>query len=433
MPLAAPAQEGLLTVPGLGQGQTEAEAPAPRIDPEADAADDAAIARRLRAIYGSIEGLGGLAVRVQAGVVSLSGEVASQDLADRAVRLARQVEGVVEVDDRIEVAAGLERRITPALERLQEAARATIRYLPVLLVALALFAGFVLLAQLVRRPRALYRSLAPNAFLANLLSQLVQGLVLLAGGFLALLLLDATGVLTTLLGAAGIAGLALGFALRDTVENYIASILLSLRRPFGPEDFVRVEGHEGAVVRLTARATELLTLDGQQVRIPNATVFKGVVVNYTAHPVRRFTFALGVAPDADLALAQEAAVTAAAAVPGVLAEPPPTALFHGVGESTVELVVAGWLDQRSHDFFRTRSEVIRLVLARFKELGIDLPEPTLRLRRAAPALPEPPRRVGPAPQAAATRATTRDRSLDGMLDRERAARDDLLLGGSARE
>src|SRR5687767_12249113 len=85
-------------------------------------------------------------------------------------------------------------------------------------------------------------------------------------------------------------------------------------------------------------------------------VFKGVVVNYTEHPQRRFTFALGVAPEADLAEAQRVAVAAVAAVPGVLADPSPTAFFQRLGESTVDLTVAGWLDQRSHDFFRTRSE-----------------------------------------------------------------------------
>jgi small conductance mechanosensitive channel len=253
--LAAPsltrAQEQLLPAVPAEQAP-EAEPAPPTIDPEADAADDAAIERRLRAIYDNIEGLGGVAVRVQAGVVALRGEVASNALRAQAIRLARQVEGVVEVDDGVEVTAEIEQRIAPALERIEDAWRGLVRLLPVLLVALAVFAGFVLLARLARRRRSLYRRLAPNPFLAKLLAQLVQGFVLLAGAFLALLLLDATGVLTTLLGAAGIVGLTLGFALRDTVENYIASILLSLRRPFGPEDYVRVGEHEGIVLRTRA-------------------------------------------------------------------------------------------------------------------------------------------------------------------------------------
>jgi small conductance mechanosensitive channel len=128
-------------------------------------------------------------------------------------------------------------------------------------------------------------------------------------------------------------------------------------------------------------------------------------------------------------------VAAVAAVPDVLAGPPPTAFFQQLGESTVDLTVAGWLDQRSHDFFRTRSEAIRLVLTRVREAGIDLPEPTLRLRRAEPVRP-PPSRHGPRPAVAAVPAamtTTRDRSFDGVLDRERDRAGDLLEAAAARE
>jgi small conductance mechanosensitive channel len=175
--LAAPsppaAQEQLLPAAPAGQAPEAEPAPSPTIDPEADAADNAAIERRLRAIYDNIEGLGGIAVRVQAGVVDLRGEVASNALRAQAVRLARQVEGVVEVDDGIEVTAELEQRIAPALERIEDAWRGFVRLLPVLLVALAVFAGFVLLARLVRRRRSVYRRLAPNPFLAKLLAQLV--------------------------------------------------------------------------------------------------------------------------------------------------------------------------------------------------------------------------------------------------------------------
>jgi small-conductance mechanosensitive channel len=176
-------------------------------------------------------------------------------------------------------------------------------------------------------------------------------------------------------------------------------------------------------MRVTSRATVLLTLDGNQVRIPNATVFKGLIVNFTAQPQRRFSLRLGIAPDEDLGRAQRVAVAALAGVDGVLDDPPPAALYESVGESTVNLSVTGWMDQSSHDFFRVRSEAIRVVLGRMTEIGVDLPEPTVRFRRAAP--------VGRADRAAATDAhpvvvTGRDRSLDRVVKRERTRRPDLL-------
>ena len=108
-----------------------------------------------------------------------------------------------------------------------------------------------------------------NAFLRETAQQLVRIAVLLAGAPLALEILDATALVAALLGTAGLFGLVLGFAFWDLAENAIASLLLSLRRPFAPNDLVSIEGREGHVVRLTSRATVLLTIEGNHVRIPN--------------------------------------------------------------------------------------------------------------------------------------------------------------------
>jgi len=433
----APAQEELLGLPAAedappARGEVERV-----IEVDADAADDAAIRRRLEGIFGSIDGLAGIAVGVEAGVVTLSGEVGSQELDARASRLAGQVEGVVEVEDRVGVTRDLGRRIGPAVERLSEAGRDVLASLPVLLAALAIMAGFVLLARLVvARLRVLWRSLTPNTFLSHLLSQAVQAAVILAGAFVALLLLDATWIMGGLLGAAGVLGLALGFALRDTVENLIASILLSLRRPFGPNDHVVIEGHEGRVSRLTSRATVLLTLDGNHVRIPNATVFKGITVNYSENPSRRFSFDLGVAADADLTLAQKLAMEELEAMPGVLDEPPPLAVYTAVGDSDIRLRVTGWLDQNAHDFFKIRSEAIRLVVGRLSDAGVDLPEPTLRLREGPPARP---RAEAPAAEGSGSGREApvididRDRTLDGKVAQDRREKGDLLDADAPRD
>lgn len=425
LPIPAAAQDTLLPAPPGTTGEPPQAPASPSIDPGLDPQEDEGIAERLRTIYATVEGLAPVQVRVTSGVVVLTGEVSTQAQREQAVRLARNVRGVVEIENRIAIAQDLEGRLTPALKRLQAAWSDVLRLLPVLLVSLAIMACAIVAGRWLARRQSLYSRFSANDFIAGLLAQVIQGIVLLGGAALTLLLLDATGLVNTLLGAAGIVGLALGFALRDTVENYIASILLSLRRPFDPKDYVKIENHEGVVARLTARATVLLTLDGNQVRIPNAAVYKGLIVNFTADPQRRFTFRLGVAPDEDLGRAQRTAIAALASVDGVLPDPPPTALYESVGDSVVNLIVAGWMNQASHDFLRVRSEAIRVVLTQMGSADVDLPEPTIRLR-TTPGTTEA-RGETPAITAGPPGiATTPDRSLNRVVERERAGRSDLL-------
>ena len=119
-----------------------------------------------------------------------------------------------------------------------------------------------------------WNRLAPNAFIADLFRSLVRIAFVILGLVIALDILNATALLSTILGAAGLIGLAIGFAVRDTVENFIASVMLSIRQPFRPNDVVEINGDEGKVIRLTSRATILLSFDGNHVRIPKSTVFQ---------------------------------------------------------------------------------------------------------------------------------------------------------------
>lgn len=203
---------------------------------------------------------------------------------------------------------------------------------------------------------------------------------MIAGLVMALSLLDATALLGTILGAAGIIGLAVGFAVRDTVENYIASILLSLRNPFEVNDFVDIDGHQGNVIKLTARATILLSPDGNHVRIPNAMVFKAVIVNYTRNRERRFEFDVGVDTDQDLPAAQSLALSTLLAVTGVLQDPKPLVVVQSLGDSNVILRCYAWIDQMQVDFVKVRSEAIRAVKSAFDRAGIVMPEPIYKVR-----------------------------------------------------
>ncbi len=357
--------------------QTQGAAP---IAVTTNARSDTRIAARLQELYDSIEGLGGVTVKVDAGIVRLSGEVPSRAAHDQALALGRRVEQVVDIQDQLTESRDVQSRLTTTVDRLRAQATDLLGLLPLLGVAAVVLAIFWWLGWLIPRSGLFNRVFRANAFLQDLARQLLRLLLIGTGIVLALQLLDASTVLTTLLGAAGVVGLALGFALRDTVENYIASLLLSLRQPFARDDHVVIEGYEGRVLRLTPRATLLMSLDGNHTRIPNAKVYKAIIINYTRNPKRRFQFDVGVDTEQNLAHAQELATRTLQQMEGVLDEPAPYCTVESLGDSNVILRVFGWVDQTSANFPKVRSESIRLVKRAFDDAGIVMPEPIYNLR-----------------------------------------------------
>jgi small-conductance mechanosensitive channel len=275
-----------------------------------------------------------------------------------------------------------------------------------------------------------YAALTANAFVENVLRQLARTLTVLAGVLVAVEILDITTLVGAVVGTAGVAGIALGFAFKDIVENYLAGLLLSVRQPFAPNDTVEIQDVVGKVVRLTSRETILLDLDGNHVRIPNATVFRTVVRNFTRNPKRRFEVRLTVAPGEDLSRAMELGREVLHAMQGVLDEPEPTSRVDEVGDSWVVLVWNGWVDQSLADFAKVRSEAIRLLLARLAEEGVDMPPPEQRVRVVSEeAAPErEPESGQPGETAARQRDVSVDRTLDDQIeeDRRRSGEEDLL-------
>ena len=115
--------------------------------------------------------------------------------------------------------------------------------------------------------------------------------------------------------------------------------MLSIRQPFRPNDTIEIGGDTGKVIRLTSRATILLSFDGNHIRIPNATVFKSRIVNFTRNDERRFSLTLGVAYGTDLAAALELALHTLNSLPFVLKSPAADVIIQDLGDSTVGLFV----------------------------------------------------------------------------------------------
>ena len=334
---------------------------------------------RIEAIFDEIEGLQSVFVSVHSGVVTLRGKVRETALADQAEQLANRVNGVVAVSNQIQEVTSLSLRLEPVYQRLVQRGVQAIGYLPLLAVALATWAAIYMLGWFAARRTWPWDRIAPNAFIADLLRQLVRLLFFVVGAVMALDILGATALLGTILGAAGIVGLAIGFAVRDTVENYIASILLSIRQPFRPRDYIRIGDLEGSVISLTSRATILLDVDGNHVRIPNAS----------RNPQRRFLFQVGVGPEGNLDVALETGLARIRSLDFVLDNPGPDAWIEDIGDSNVVLTFTGWIDQNVTGFLKARSEALRLTKLALEENGFTLPEPTYRLHieSAPPGVP----------------------------------------------
>jgi len=199
-------------------------------------------------------------------------------------------------------------------------------------------------------------------------------LVMLAGLYLVLRIAGLTQLALTVVGGTGLIGLVLGIAFRDITENFLASLFLSLQQPFREGDLVEVANVTGYVQRLTSRTTVLMTLDGNQVQVPNSTVFKSTIRNFTSNPNRREDFIVGIGYDDSIPFAQEVALKVLAEHPAVLTEPEPLVLVENLGPATVNLRVYFWLDGGRHSWLKVKSSVIRLVKRAFQDSEISLPD-----------------------------------------------------------
>lgn len=260
-----------------------------------------------------------------------------------------------------------------------------LRKLPLFGLAMAIVFASWWLSRFVGNRLSWLRVRSHNPYMNDLMRMVVRSLILVIGAITALDLLGMTAAVGAVLGSAGVAGLVLGFAFRDIAENYIAGILLSVRRPFAPGDQIVLEGHEGKVVSVTSRATVLMTLDGNHLQLPNSLVFKSVLLNYTRNPKRRFEFDMQIDTAESITRARRAALAAIARTEGVLDDPGPSWLAVDHQPSGITLRFYAWIDQRASDFGKTRSEALRGVKAAFAADGIQIPRTTYHIVRTSDA------------------------------------------------
>ncbi len=403
------------------------------ITTENSAQQDAAIAVRIREILTELEIYEDVTVTVNEGVVTLRGTTTSSLDATQLDPLAARVLGVVAVRNQVTETTDLVRRLDPAMDRFRARIDQIIVFLPLALVAAVVFGIVVVVGFAVARLRQPWERLAPNAFVADIYRQLMRISFVIFGIIIALDIMNATALLSTILGAAGIIGLALGFAVRDTVENFIASVMLSFRQPFRPNDTVEINGDTGKVIRLTSRATILLSFDGNHIRIPNAVVFKSRIINYSQNVERRFMFSVMVERAADLQETRNLVADTVQDLPFILTEPAAQTWIEALHPSGVELVITGWVDQNATSIIRAKGEALRQVKLAIQAAGIAMPDATqtIEIKRDRKSVPPEPFESTRVEEVGATDDAALERIVDAERDLE--STEDLLREDSLKE
>ena len=256
-------------------------------------------------------------------------------------------------------------------------AESAIRVVPRVLAALLVIVLFWLVAAGVRfLMRALFHRIVDDLTVENLVKQVAYYSIWVLGLIVAVHALGFEP--QTVVAGLGLTGLALGFALKDILSNFVSGLLLLTLRPFRIGDQIVVGDTEGAVERIRLRATDIRTYDGRLVLVPNAEIFTSRVTNNTASPVRRAGVELCLGYGTDLPKAVEVLRAAAARIDGVLSEPPVVVRVAALGAHDLALEVRFWTDSRRSDFVATQAAVRRAAIEALGEAGVSLPDPDVR-------------------------------------------------------
>jgi len=181
---------------------------------------------------------------------------------------------------------------------------------------------------------------------------------------------------TSLLAGLGILGFTIGFALQDIARNFMAGLLILLRRPFSVGDAVEVAGHAGSVLEVTMRDTVIRTWDGVMEIIPNFDVYSNPIVNYSELPLRRRTVAIGLGYGEDMDRARDLILSVIRATEGVLDEPEPELLTEEFGDTTLNMAARFWVNQDTDSLLGVHSNVVDAINDLAEREGIDMPYPT---------------------------------------------------------
>lgn len=260
-----------------------------------------------------------------------------------------------------------------ALEKVDSWLDGIVKLLPNIIVALVIFLLFYIIAKIVRA--LVYRTFKSRdrANLGEVLGGLIKWLILIFGSLIAATIIVPSLNPADLIAGLGVSSVAIGFAFKDILQNWLAGLLLLLRQPFEIGDQIEASGFEGTVKHIETRATIVTTYDGQRAVIPNSEIYTNAVLVKTGEKQRRTQYDIGIGYADDIDEACEIIKSTIGKLDGIETNPAPEAFVWDLAASWVTIRARWWTNSQRGDIVANRSHIIRAVKYALDEAGIDMP------------------------------------------------------------
>ncbi len=253
--------------------------------------------------------------------------------------------------------------------------------LPDILVSLTVLIVFIILGKLLYRIfKQRIQKRWEDSIISSFLGEFIKWTFFIIGFTFALFNLGFGAFASSLLAGAGITAIIIGFAFKDIAENFLAGILLAINRPFNVGDIIEVAGVKGPVKALDLRTTQIKTVDGRDIYVPNSMVITNVFTNYTRDGLLRLDFLLGLDTFDDIESARTIIMDHLTTLGGILKEPAPNVTLEELGESSISIKVMFWINifksakkEQSQLGEPLKSRIMREVKDLLIENGFNMP------------------------------------------------------------
>lgn len=245
--------------------------------------------------------------------------------------------------------------------------------LNIVIAAVIIIVGRVVVKWVVKLLRKIMVRSDFDPILVNFASAIANSILLV---IVLIAALDRLGINTTsFIAVLGAAGLAIGLALKDSLQNFAAGVMMIIFRPFKLGDFIEAGGVNGVVENISVFSTIMKTGDNREIIIPNGQIYAGAITNYSARDTRRIDMVFGIGYDDDMLKAKQIMEDILTAHELVLDEPAPAVAVAELADSSVNFNVRPWV--KSSDYWGVRSDLLQKIKLAFDENKISIPYPQM--------------------------------------------------------